>query len=297
MPLRSLLPQIRYILIAIWFVFTLALAGWWVTFSLGQLDRLALLDQSQAANLVRHQRMLLWEGGTLLLCLLGGAIALTRLVFREMRNTRRLNDFFLALTHELKTPLAAISLQSQVIAEKAKDPGLAEAAQALIANTGRLNLQLENALFIANESRFRVLKEKVALSDVFRNLVQNFPEIEIRGSGEGTLEVDRRATELILGNLAQNALTHAGAKRLNIEARQATDRDIVLRITDDGLGFKGNPKKIASLFFRHTTSAGSGVGLYSVKRLVKMMGGLASFAVESGNKFVAQIQLPGRLSK
>lgn len=295
MPLKSLLPPIKYVLIAIWFVFTLALSCWWVIFSLGQLDRLALLDHRQAANLVRYQRMLLWEGGTLLLCLIGGAIALTRLVFREIRNTRRLNDFFLALTHELKTPLAAISLQGQIIAEKVKDPGLVEASQALVTNTGRLNLQLENALFIANESRFRVLKEKVALSDVIRNLEQSFPELQIKKPGDATLEVDRRATELILGNLAHNALIHAGAKNLDVEARQASDRDIALRITDDGQGFRGDPKKLASLFFRHTTSSGSGVGLYSVKRLARMMGGLASFAVDNGNKFVAEIKLPGRL--
>ena len=63
-------------LVALWVVFTVTLAGWWLIFGLRQLD---LINQSKlegAAQLQRHYQMLMWEGGILIASLIGGGLAL-----------------------------------------------------------------------------------------------------------------------------------------------------------------------------------------------------------------------------
>src|SRR5258708_20024713 len=60
-------------LVGLWVVFTVTLAGWWMVFGLRQLDLLNRLKIEGAADFHRHYRMLLWEGGILIVSLIGGA--------------------------------------------------------------------------------------------------------------------------------------------------------------------------------------------------------------------------------
>lgn len=66
----------KYLLASLWLLFTATLAGWWYIFHLRQIERIRELDHDAAAELARNQSMLAWEGATLLLCLIGGGIAL-----------------------------------------------------------------------------------------------------------------------------------------------------------------------------------------------------------------------------
>jgi len=63
-------------LVGLWVVFTVTLAGWWLVFGLRQLDLLNRLKLERAADFHRHYQMLLWEGGILILSLIGGGLAL-----------------------------------------------------------------------------------------------------------------------------------------------------------------------------------------------------------------------------
>src|SRR5258706_13821073 len=63
-------------LVGLWVVFTVTLAGWWMVFGLRQLDLLNRLNLEGAADFHRHYRMLLWEGGILLILLIGAGLAL-----------------------------------------------------------------------------------------------------------------------------------------------------------------------------------------------------------------------------
>src|SRR5262252_1501102 len=63
-------------LVALWVVFTVTLAGWWLVFGLRQLDLINQSNLEGAVQLHRHYRMLLWEGGILIASLIGGGLAL-----------------------------------------------------------------------------------------------------------------------------------------------------------------------------------------------------------------------------
>src|SRR6266581_2595064 len=87
-------------LVALWVVFTVTLAGWWLIFGLRQLD---LINQSKlegAAQLQRHYQMLMWEGGILIASLIGGGLALFYYARREQKRHAQVEEFFAAFTHD-----------------------------------------------------------------------------------------------------------------------------------------------------------------------------------------------------
>ena len=97
----------------IWLGVIMVLGLWWLFLLLeisGELDR----------NLIR---MVVWEGMAFLLLLFFISATLCYFYLQNLKKGRSLASFFAALTHELKTPLASIRLQAEVIGE-----GLAEEA-------------------------------------------------------------------------------------------------------------------------------------------------------------------------
>src|SRR5258708_30597069 len=100
-------------LVGLWVVFTVTLAGWWLVFGLRQLDLLNRLKLERAADFHRHYQMLLWEGGILILSLIGGGLALLYYARREQRRHAQVEEFFAAFTRDAKTPLASPRLQAE----------------------------------------------------------------------------------------------------------------------------------------------------------------------------------------
>lgn len=91
--------------------------GWWLIFSLTQLARIRLLDSAAASELERYQHMIMWEGATLVICILGGGSALAYYIFREIGLRQQLQLFFLTFAHELRTPLANLRRQAESLEE------------------------------------------------------------------------------------------------------------------------------------------------------------------------------------
>src|SRR5947209_18190808 len=128
-------------LVALWVVFTVTLAGWWLTFGLRQLD---LINQSKlegATQLQRHYQMLMWEGGILIASLIGGGLALFYYARREQKRHAQVEEFFAAFTHDAKTSLASLRLQAESLKEDlgSKPSPLLDR---LLQDTLRLQIQL-----------------------------------------------------------------------------------------------------------------------------------------------------------
>src|SRR5207342_3527803 len=92
------------------------------------------------------QRMLVWEGGTLLVLLTGLSVALLWLYLRDQRRTRASRAFFASVTHELRTPLTSIRLQAESLADKGAAGPL---INRLLEDTSRLEAQVEKTLELA----------------------------------------------------------------------------------------------------------------------------------------------------
>jgi len=286
----------KYALVACWLLFTVSLAVWWYIFSISQLEQLKELNLAETETLVKHQSMLLWEGLTLIVCLIGGGVALTYYIFREVQRNRKIQEFFLTFSHELKTPLASLRLQAESLQEDlAHMPEHSRLLDRLVADIHRLTMQLENSLFLAHMSETQFCLEKISLQELIKSLAQNWPELKIEVPSNGLIFGDARALQSVSKNIIQNSVQHGKATEIVVSLEEKKKGLIAINFTDNGQGFSGNIRHLGLLFSRPYTGSGSGIGLYLIKNLVKKMGGEARFTPVPGG-FQTTISLRGEVA-
>src|SRR5216110_786198 len=153
------------VLVGLWVVFTVTLAGWWLVFGLRQLDLINQSSLEGAVQLHRHYQMLLWEGGILIASLIGGGLALLYYARREQKRHAQVEEFFAAFTHDAKTALASLRLQAESLREDFAGSEANPLLERLLNDTLRLQLQLENSLFLVNLTRGALFLEPIRLGD------------------------------------------------------------------------------------------------------------------------------------
>ena len=277
-------------LVGLWVVFTVTLAGWWLVFGLRQLDLIKRLSLQGAPDLHRYYQMLLWEGGILIASLIGGGLALFYYARREQKRHAQVEEFFAAFTHDAKTALASLRLQAESLREDFANAEGNPLLDRLLSDTLRLQLQLENSLFLVNLTRGKFFLEPIVLSERVDTLRLHWPDLTITQTGDGVVMADARALESVLTNLVQNAITHGRATEVSVEIKGNRNGRLSIRLADNGSGFQGDLSQLGKLFVRHTQGSGSGVGLYIVRQLIKRMNGGIGF--QSANGFVAELDFP-----
>ncbi|HYW69725.1 MAG TPA: HAMP domain-containing sensor histidine kinase [Pyrinomonadaceae bacterium] len=283
--------RLAIFLVALWVVFTVTLTGWWLIFGLRQLDLINQSNLENALQLHRHYQMLLWEGGILIASLIGGGLALFYFARREQKRHAQVEEFFAAFTHDAKTALASLRLQAESLQEdfaEAPNPLL----DRLLGDTLRLQLQLENSLFLVNLTRGKFFVEPISLSSCLENLSRHWPDLTIRQSGDAVVTADARALESVLTNLIQNAVTHGHATEIEVKVTGGRKGRTAVVIADNGRGFSGDLNQLGKLFVRHGRGSGSGVGLYIARQLIKRMNGNIEFDRGAEAGFVARFDLP-----
>jgi signal transduction histidine kinase len=279
-------------LVGLWVVFTVTLAGWWLVFGLRQLDLLNRLNLEGAADFHRHYQMLLWEGGILIISLIGGGLALFYYARREQKRHAQVEEFFAAFTHDAKTALASLRLQAESLREDFAGAEPNPLLDRLLSDTLRLQLQLENSLFLVNLTRGAFFLEPISLSDRVDTVRHHWPDLAITQTGDGVVMADARALESVLTNLVQNSVTHGQATEVDVHVKRTNDGRLIVRVADNGLGFQGDLNQLGKLFVRHTRGSGSGVGLYIARQLVKRMNGSISFSSGGPGDFSVEMNFP-----
>jgi signal transduction histidine kinase len=268
--------RVHYIAAIAWLVFTVSLASWWLSVGL---------------ELTNRHTMFLWEGATFIVVLVGGGLAILVAIRREDRRRQALEMFFMSFTHDLKTSLASVQLQAEGLREDQSDPATRLPLDRLLQDTVRLQIQLENSLFVAQPDG-RLLKERLDVVAAVERLREDWPTLQIDVTGAGVVVADARALDAVLRNLLQNAVLHGGATHAAIRVERVPGDIIRLVVEDNGTGV--SPANLAHLgepFSRPSTTSGTGMGLHVSRRLVSRMGGAMSFGVAGGGLIVT-IQLP-----
>ncbi|HSC06351.1 MAG TPA: HAMP domain-containing sensor histidine kinase [Steroidobacteraceae bacterium] len=286
----------------LWVLLLIALMAWWgwvvreQSQRIVELERVAGLDTSVAdAQWQVTQRMLAWEGGTLLVLLAGLSIALVWLYLRDQRRTNALRAFFASVTHELRTPLTSIRLQAESLADSGNTSPLVER---LLEDTSRLEAQVEKTLELARiEGGGELDLQPLPIQAWLQRQVQSKAaaravQIELSTPNpDGALVLaDRSALEIIFRNLIENTARHSDSTpaRARIAARE-NGAEVVVSFTDAGRGFAGEAQRLGSLFFRGQRSQGAGVGLYLIRMLMQRMGGHAEFDSRPGAGFETRL--------
>jgi signal transduction histidine kinase len=245
------------------------------------------------------------------------------IVMRQKRLSEMKKNFINNMTHELKTPVASISMASQMLTDEsivemlAKEGSLWESAsfnkitRTISDETKRLHFLIDKVLQMSMVSDGDSIMKitEVDVNDLLFKTVQIF-NIQVEKYG-GTLELELEAVESIvyvdemhftnvLFNLMENAVKY---KRpdvpLKLCARTENEGDKILTsISDNGTGIKKeNLKKIFDRFYRVPTGnihnvKGFGLGLAYVKKIIDELNGTIKVESElnAGTKFT--ISLP-----
>lgn len=105
-----------------WLVFTLSMAGWWLYLGLDLLTRLESQQSVLHEEILRQKNMLLWEGLAWMVLLVGGGVTLVYLINRERKSARSLRGFLASFSHDVKTALTSLQLQTEIIREEGVIP-------------------------------------------------------------------------------------------------------------------------------------------------------------------------------
>lgn len=285
--------------LSIWGLFTISLATWWYVFVMREIQREYLVAASPPAEFARKVTMIKYEGLALVVSLLAMVAATGTLLYRELKRARAVRRFFATFTHELKTPLASLRLQAESLAEELTGNGQSanKYLTRLIADTERLELQLENSLLLSSlDSNRHVHLEDVELQELVSNLAREVPKVEVSMLLDvETIRADRRALSTILRNLLHNTFVHGQASKVTVTSKNDGTKTTI-SVIDNGIGgglSEGEIKRLGSIFYRPKGGSGNGIGLYLCKELMERMGGSVRFSINDPTGFRAQLVFPG----
>ncbi len=284
--------KLRLSLAGIWLVLTFSLSAWWMIHGLSQSAQLEALPQASGFA-ARQHRMFFWEGGFLLSFVILGGAFLFYSIFRDQLRSEEVHQFFSTFTHELKTSLTSLRLQAEILEEDPRNREN-ENLRRLLLDVVRLELQLENALVLAQAERSKLFLEEIPLQKTVRSLSALWPQLQVNVKGDALVRADQRALECILKNLLQNACVHGQASEVNVGAWAAAN-GLKILVADNGRGFTGPLDELGISLVRHTTRSGSGIGLYLSRILARQMGGRLSFAKGDAGLH-AVLEIGGRLA-
>lgn len=276
--------RIKVGLSLVWFLFTFSMVFWWWMFSLHQLDLIS--EIVDAAKYTSLHRMLIWEGAVLVSAVFVGGLVLVVLTYRERRRNEQLRNFFSNYSHDLKTSLTRLRLRTEVLAEK--NPS--EEFQKLLEETSRLDLQLENSLWLARLDSQKLSDEKIKISSIVGSLRGEWPELEIKLHQDATVSADDLALKSVFRNIFQNAWLHGQARRVDIRP-ELSGKQWTITIEDDGRGFAGDFKSLGQQFMRSRHMNGNGLGLFLTHDLVQRMQGKMTFN-QVAKGFQLSLRLP-----
>lgn len=237
------------------------------------------------------------------------------LILRDVSDVTRVEsvrrDFVANVSHELKTPVGALSLLSEAAAEAADDPAAVRRfAIKMQAEAQRLTnlvndlidlsrLQSDDPLKKASIAPVKRLVD-AAVSDV--KAVAEAKEIEITTAIESGLQVACVERQLItaIRNLIVNAVNYSPAKtKVSISAEEVDDL-VEIRVTDQGIGIpEGDQTRVFERFYRidparSRATGGTGLGLAIVKHIATGHGGdVVLHSVEGkGSTFTLRLPAP-----
>jgi K+-sensing histidine kinase KdpD len=221
------------------------------------------------------------EGITFLALILLGAVFMYRAVRRQFALQKQQENFMMAITHELKTPIAVAKLNLETLQkhqlDEAKKQRLLEMT---LQETNRLNSLASNILVSAQlEAGKSFPKEELNFSDLVKSSLHDYmnryPDRHwnISIAEETELKGDPLLLQLLVNNLIENAVKYSSPKSEISCSLYEENGFVVLSISDEGPGIPHSEKrKVFQKFYRigseQTRSAkGTGLGLYICKKI------------------------------
>lgn len=311
--------RLRTIFIIYWFLLLYIVAAliWWfialnqqnkilTDYRLQQAEK-GVYDQRQTDKILNDKKrkttQYIGEGVTFLLLILAGAVFIFRVVQRQFRQSRQQQNFIMAITHELKTPIAVTKLNLETLQKhRLKE----DQQQRLLTNTlqeaNRLN-DLCNNMLLASQIEgggYELTNEEIDLSALTLECAQDFSIRFPQRIVETHIETgiyfngDKLLLQIAVNNLLDNAIKYSAREsKVTIELKRE-NKMVLLLVKDEGKGIANAEKeKVFQKFYRvgnkYTKGArGTGLGLFLTKKIIQQHNGSIAVTnnVPHGSNFV-----------
>ena len=233
---------------------------------------------------LRKTKQFIGEGVTFLLLFLLGAIYVYRSLLKQLRYADQQQNFMMAVTHELKTPIAISHLNIETLLKRELDTAQQlKLLEATLKETKRLDHLSTNILLTAqlDMGQYEANKQLLNLSELVRQNIKSFqeryPARICNTSVQDALEIQGEPLliQLLINNLIDNANKYAPVTEPIYIHLQTHQNTIQFIIKDQGPGIADADKnKVFEKFYRvgaesTRTTKGSGLGLYLCKKIAE----------------------------
>jgi two-component system sensor histidine kinase CiaH len=255
----------------------------------------------------RNSRKYVYEGVTFLILILFGAVYIYRLVRQQFRLQQQQQNFVMAITHELKTPLSVARLNLETVQKRQlPDDKQQRLLSATLQETLRLDTLINNVLLSSqlDDGAYKATFEELNFTGLVQDVLQGFrgryPNRELREELTSDVEVagDQLLLQLLVSNLVENANKYAPRDTPIWCRLQQTSKGAVLEVRDEGPGIPDSEKKsVFEKFYRvgseQTRRAkGTGLGLFICSRIARAHGAALTLtdSVPSGATFTVRFK-------
>lgn len=293
--------KLRSIFILYWFLLAYILAAliWWYIALSMQIQQMATyeLEQLQTTDAQyeakykdiksmekRKTTQYAGEGITFLLLIVAGAVFVFRAVRRELKISEQQQNFMIAITHELKTPIAVAMLNLETMQKrKLDDQQQQRLLQNTLEETNRLNALCNNMLLSSQieAGGYRLTLEDTNISELISKCVQDFktryPQqiIDTDITDNIFIDGDRLLLQMLANNLIDNAIKYSPKDWPVSISLSENNEQIFFQVRDQGKGIPAiEREKIFTKFYRIGNAAtkaakGTGLGLYLSQKIAK----------------------------
>ncbi len=229
------------------------------------------------------------EGIFFCMVILVAAIIVYKSIVNNLRFTDQQNNFMLSITHELKSPIAAVKLNLETIQRRKLDADTQTMlVERCINETNRLN-DLCNNLLLASQmesKHFVPTAELTPLKPIVEDSIKVFSQRsknQIKSTlTDASINADPFLLKIIINNLLENAIKYTlPGTNITISLKEE-DEHVLLAFIDEGGGIPDDEKaKIFNKFYRvgnenTRKNKGTGLGLYLVSQIVQHLKGTIS---------------------
>jgi two-component system, OmpR family, sensor histidine kinase CiaH len=222
------------------------------------------------------------EGVAFLFVIIIGAVFVYRAVKKQLKLNRQQQNFIMAITHELKTPIAISKLNIETLQKRQLDD---ITQKKFLSNTltemHRLNDLVNNILIVSQieTGDYIISKDYVNISQILEILIAELKHQHPSRNFEPTIEKnitvigDALLLKLVFSNLIDNALKYS-PKSSTVTVVLIQNPNALFMVKDFGHGISNEEKqKVFEKFYRTgnentRNTKGTGLGLYLCKKIL-----------------------------
>ncbi len=322
--------KLAFVTVIYWFLLAYimsALVWWFIALdkqnsNMTQL-RLSALNASAVDYEIKKQEILAYqdrkhaqyvgEGIIFMILIWIGAVFVYLGARRYVKLGQQQQNFMMAITHELKTPIAIARLNIETLQRRQLDtPQKERILQQTLSETERLNDLCDNILLASRfdsgtmQSHFEEVSLNQLLAEAVLQFSTRFPDREIllqENARNISMMGDSMLLRMMMNNLIENGLKYAPKAMPITVTISSENKQVTIAVADLGKGIPvAERRKVFDKFYRMGTeitrkTKGTGLGLYLVRRIATDHKGTIEIADNKPQGSIFIISFPSSLTR